>query len=63
VTETDWKELLKKYMQHVVDCEGTTFLRESFLRPEGYMYRGSEGSFDPEDWEALKQAEKEQFDA
>lgn len=22
----DYKELLKKYMQHVLDCEGTDFL-------------------------------------
>lgn len=22
----DYKELLKKYMEHVVECEGTTFL-------------------------------------
>lgn len=22
----DYKELLKKYMAHVVDCEGTTFV-------------------------------------
>lgn len=24
--EIDYKHLLRKYMQHVLDCEGTTFI-------------------------------------
>lgn len=31
LTKRDWKELLKKYIKHVGDCEGTDFIEEHLL--------------------------------
>lgn len=52
----DYKELLKKYMQHVGDCEGTSFLH---LLNSGC---GCEVDFTNEEVEALEKIHEELYE-
>lgn len=52
----DYKELLKKYMQHVGDCEGTTFVH---LLNSG---AAREVDFSDEEVEALEKIHEELYE-
>jgi hypothetical protein len=49
--ETDFRELLKKYIKYISECEGVTFLE---LRSINAIIL-----FDDNEWEMLEQLEKE----
>ncbi len=55
IPEEFYKELLKKYMQHVLDCEGMTFVPEAF-------YSEIDGRpitvFNPKEQKALLETQK-----
>jgi hypothetical protein len=47
----DYKHLLKKYMQHIIDEEGVSYIRNYFRNTE---------IFTEEEWQTLKQIEEEE---
>lgn len=52
----DYEELLKKYMDHVGQCEGTTFI-EGYRNGSGYGE--SDIVFTDEEWEELERLDRD----
>lgn len=54
-TEQDWRSLLVKYIRHVGECEGISYLDDADRHPCGSQSTG----FTDEEWKALQNLDRE----